>query len=93
MIPNLKLRDLVVKTAEENNIPFHLTYMERGATDGGRIQMIRSGVPSVVIGPPIRYIHSHNGILHRGDYDASVKLIVELIKKLDKKTVASLIED
>lgn len=93
MIPNLKLRDLVVKTAEEKKIPYYLTTMEGGATDGGRIHMTRAGVPSVVIGPPVRYIHSHNGIMNRTDYDNTVKLICEVIKKLDRKTVTSLTKD
>ena len=34
-----------------------------------------------------RYIHSHSSILHRDDYDNAVKLIVEVIKKLDRDTV------
>lgn len=92
MIPNIKLRDLVFKVAEKKDIPFHVTYMERGATDGGRIHISRLGVPTVVIGPPVRYIHSHNGILNRDDYDNTVKLIAEVIKKLDAKTVKSLTE-
>lgn len=92
MIPNIKLRNLVIKTAEEKKIPYHLSYMERGATDGGRIHVSRSGVPSIVIGLPVRYIHSHNSILNRDDYDNNIKLILEVIKKLDKKTVMSLTE-
>lgn len=92
MIPNLKLRDLVVKTAEEKKIPFHLTSMAGGATDGGPIHLSRIGVPTIVIGPPVRYIHSHNGILSRSDYDNTVKLIFELMKKLDKKKVAGFTE-
>jgi len=92
MIPNLKLRDLVMKTAEEKKIPYHISYMERGATDGGRIHMSRIGVPSIVIGPPVRYIHSHNSILCRDDYDNTIKLVFEVIKKLDRKTVKSLTE-
>ncbi|MBN1213497.1 MAG: M42 family metallopeptidase [candidate division Zixibacteria bacterium] len=92
MIPNLKLRDLVVKTAEEKKIPFHLTSMTGGATDGGPIHLSRIGVPTIVIGPPVRYIHSHNGILSRTDYDNTVKLVFELTKKLDKKNVAGFTE-
>ena len=92
MIPNLKLRDLVVTTAEKNKIKYHLTTMEKGATDGGRVHLSRLGVPSVVIGPPTRYIHSHNSMMCRKDYDSVVKLIVELVKKLDQKTVAGLTE-
>ena len=45
-----------------------------------------------MIGPPVRYIHSHNGILHRDDYDNTVKLVTELIKKLDAKTVKGFTE-
>lgn len=93
MIPNIKLRDLVIETAEEKKIPYNVTYMDRGGTDGGRIHLQRYGVPSVVIGPPIRYIHSNNGILSKKDYDNTVKLYCEVIKKLDKKTVASLTKD
>ncbi|MCP4685692.1 MAG: M42 family metallopeptidase, partial [bacterium] len=92
MIPNLGLRDLVIKTAEKAKIPYHLTYMEGGATDGGQIHINRVGVPSIVIGPPVRYIHSHNSILHRSDYDNTVKLIIEVVKKLDARTVKSFTE-
>jgi len=92
MIPNIKLRDLLIETAEQKKIPYHLSNLERGGTDGGRIHISRAGVPSVVIGPPVRYIHSHNGIMNRTDYDNTIKLIAEVIKKLDKKTVDSLAE-
>lgn len=92
MIPNLGLRDLVIKTAETAKIPFHLTYMAGGATDGGQIHLSRIGVPTIVIGPAVRYIHSHNSVLNRTDYDNTVKLIVEVIKKLDAKTVKSFTE-
>jgi len=90
MIPNLRLRQLVIKTAEEKKIPFHLAALVRGATDGGAIHLSRSGVPSIFIGIETRYIHSHNSIIYRKDYDNVVKLTTALIKKLNKKTVDSL---
>lgn len=34
-----------------------------------------------------RYIHSHAAMLHRDDYENAVKLIVEVIKRLDKDAV------
>ncbi len=92
MIPNVAFRDLVVKTAEEKKIPFHLSVMERGAGDGGPVHLSRLGVPTIYLGAPVRYIHAHNGIMNRTDYDNTVKLIVEVIKKLDKKTVQSFTE-
>lgn len=92
MIPNIKLRDLVTDMAKTKKIPFHMSYMERGATDGGRIHLNRLGVPTVVIGPAVRYIHSHNSIMYRKDYDNTIKLVAEVIKKLDGKTAKGLTE-
>ncbi len=92
MIPNVKLRKMVMSVAEANKIKYHLSSMERGGTDGAKIHMSRIGVPSIVIGPPTRYFHSHNSVLYRKDYDAVIKLIVELMKKLDQKTVRSFTE-
>jgi putative aminopeptidase FrvX len=90
MIPNRRLRDLVVDTANEKKIPFHFAAIDRGGTDGGRIHISRGGVPCIYMGVATRYIHSHTGIIHKGDFENLVKLIVEVIKKLDKKTVESL---
>lgn len=92
MIPNLKLRDLVINTAVEMEIPYQLSVMERGGTDAGAIHVTMQGVPSIVMGVPCRYIHSHAGIINRGDYDKTVKLLVGIIKKLDEQTVQTLIQ-
>ena len=92
MIPNVGLKEFVIKTATGGRIPYHLTTMDRGGTDGGRVHVSRAGVPSIVIGAPVRYIHSHNGILCRTDYDNTIKLIAEVIRKLDAKTVKSFTE-
>ncbi|MBI4720599.1 MAG: hypothetical protein HY770_05160 [Chitinivibrionia bacterium] len=65
---------------------------ERGGGDGGVIHKSRLGVPTIYIGAPTRYIHTHNAIMNRSDYDNTVKLLVEVIKVLDEKTVNSFTE-
>ena len=92
MIPNLKLRDLLLTVAKENNIPVQLSAIEAGATDGGAIHLHGIGVPTVVIGVAARHIHSHSSIIHRDDYDHALKLLVALIGRLDAATVAHLTE-
>lgn len=37
---------------------------------------------------PTRYTHAHNGIINRADFDRTVDLVFELVKKLDGDTVA-----
>jgi endoglucanase len=90
MIPNLKLRDLVIDTAKECNIPLQIFAMEGGATDGGPIHLHKSGVPTVVLAVPTRHIHSHNAILHRDDFDRTVKLLARVIQMLNSRAVANL---
>lgn len=90
MIPNQRLRQLTIKTAEADKIPYHLSSLARGGQDGGSFHVSRSGVPTIFICIETRYIHSHNSIIYRKDYDNVVRLATALIKKLDKKTVESL---
>jgi endoglucanase len=92
MIPNLRLRDLFVETAEKLQIPYQFDFLERGGTDSGAIHLHRRGVPNLVLAVPTRHIHSHAGIMHRGDYDHAVRLVTEVIKRLDEETVATLTE-
>lgn len=87
MIPNQPLKELVWQTAKEAKIPLQLSQVAKGGTDAGRIHLDRAGCPSVVISVPTRHIHSHVGFFSLEDAENAVKLIVELLKKLDKKTV------
>ncbi len=89
-IPNRALMDLVIDTAKKAKIPLQFESVERGGTDAGRIHVNAEGVPSLSMGVPARYIHSHVSIIDRRDFEATVKLLVALVKRLDKKTVASL---
>jgi endoglucanase len=89
-IPNRGLLDLVIDTAKKIKVPLQFESVERGGTDAGRIHVTGQGVPSISMGVPARYIHSHVSMIDRRDFDATVKLLVALVKRLDKKTVASL---
>ena len=87
MISHKGVRNLVVATAEEKNIPFQYSSMAGGGTDSGAIHISQDGVPALSITIATRYIHSHAAMLHRDDFDNAVKLIVEVIKKLDSEKV------
>jgi len=89
MIPNQPLKEFVIKTAEEIGVPLQLSQVARGGTDAGRIHLNRVGCPSVVISVPTRHIHSHVGLLSLEDVENAVKLIIELVKRLDRETVES----
>lgn len=90
MISHKGLRDFVTDTADEHNIPYQFDAMVGGGTDSGAIHLTANGVPALSITVATRYIHTHAAILHRDDYENTVKLIVEVIKKLDSETVAKI---
>ncbi len=90
MIPNTRLRDFVIDVAEEKQIPYHLTSV-RGGYDTGRIHLHNIGVPSLAIGIPARYIHSHAGIIAEDDVNSAVQLLSEVVLRLDQEKVNELL--
>lgn len=87
MIPNQPLKEFIIKTAKETGMPLQLSQVAAGGTDAGRIHLNRAGCPSAVISVPTRHIHSHVGLLSLDDLENAVNLVIELVKRLDKKTV------
>jgi endoglucanase len=90
MLPNLKLRDLVVDAAQSLSIPLQFEVLAGYGEDGAEMQRSHSGAPAINISVPVRYLHSHNGVIHRSDFDRAVALVKEVVRRLDGPTVASL---
>ena len=87
LIGHVGLREAVLDVAKEHNIPYQLDYLVRGGTDAGAISLVHDGAPAMSFCIATRYIRSHTSILHKDDYENAVKLIVEVIKKLDRNLV------
>lgn len=82
---NPRLFKLFVDTAKELEIPIQIR-AARGptGTDARIIQMTRSGVATGLIGIPNRYMHTMSEVVHLDDLDATVRLLVAVIKKITK---------
>lgn len=92
IIVNKKLAKFVVDTAKENDITHQVAVRVSGGTDARQIHLHRSGVPTIIISVPARYIHSHVGMMSLDDYENSLKLLIELMKNLDAETVNSFVD-
>ena len=90
MLPNLKLRDLLIDVAKENEIPVQFDVLSGYGEDGAEMQRSRGGVPTINIAVPTRYLHSHYGIISRKDFDRTVDLVTAVIQRLDASTVERL---
>lgn len=81
------VREFVTDTADEQGIPYQLDTVARGGTDSGSIHLTANGVPALSITIATRYIHTSASIIHRDDFENAVKLVTEVIKRLDADKV------
>ena len=90
MIPNVKFRDFVADLADSEDIPLQFEVLSGYGEDGAMMQRAHGGAPSINITVPTRYLHNHNGVLHRDDFDRAVDLVEHIIRRLDPATVERL---
>jgi endoglucanase len=83
MIVNPKLGEYVIETAKQHQIPYQIAVRQSGGTDGGSIHQVNAGVPSIVLGVPARYVHSHVSIINIDDYTATLELVNHLVSRID----------
>lgn len=87
MITSPRFQRFALDLAQECGIPVQESVRKGGGTNGGITHTAQYGIPTIVIGVPVRYAHSSYGILAYQDYDHAVKLAVEIIHKLNRETV------
>ena len=90
MLPNLRLRDLCADVAADLDIPLQFNVLAGYGQDGAEMQKAGAGAPSVNIAVPTRYLHSHNGVIHRDDFASAVRLVTELVRRLTSEAIALL---
>lgn len=90
LVPNPALRDLVADTAQDEGIAIQWDALTGGGTDAGRMQFAGSGVPSLFIGFPARYIHSAASIVHQDDLENAARLMAAVIRRLDRSAADAL---
>jgi len=78
------LVDLLIETARQEDIPYQFKEPGMGGTDAGIIHITRSGIPSVAVSVPSRYIHGPVSVLSLNDLEHTVALVKAAIKRLDK---------
>jgi len=79
------LRELIVSTAEENEIPFQRLASSRfTGTDTDAFAYSNGGVPSALISLALRYMHTTVEMVHRDDVENVIELIYQSLLKIEK---------
>ncbi len=81
---NPVLFDLLLQTAREEQIPLQFMGAPRSTgTDANVMQMSRAGVATALIQIPLRYMHSPVEVLSLADIEATIRLLVALMPRLE----------
>ena len=86
MITHPRFQRYAVELARANGIPVQESVRSGGGTNSGPVH--QEGVPCIVIGIPVRYIHSHHCWCTAHDYEAAVELAVKICENVDEKVLA-----
>lgn len=89
MITNPRFQRFALDLAEELNIPCQESVRSGGGTNGAMLHVSNHGTPTIIIGVPVRYIHSHHGFTTYEDFHNSVKLAVAIVNRLNQEIIDS----
>jgi endoglucanase len=82
MIPNENLKQTVIDVAGDMKIPLQFNLQPGYGEDGAEMQKAFAGTPAVNLTVPVRYLHTHYGVIDRKDFDALVDLLTALVYEL-----------
>ncbi len=82
LITHPQVKKLLISTAEEEGIPYQLEVSDGGTTDASSIHLTREGIPTGVISPASRYIHTPVSVVNLDDVENAVKLILAVLKRI-----------
>lgn len=83
MITHPRFARFACDVAESMGIPFQEAVRSGGGTNGAPIHLSNQGIPTIVIGTPVRYIHTHNCICKLQDFENAIKWALEIVKRID----------
>ncbi len=88
MITNPRFQRFALTVAEKYDIPVQESVRKGGGTNAGEIHNRRHGVPTIVIGVPVRYIHTPHCYCTLEDAQNAIALAKHMIAELDAETIA-----
>ena len=91
LLANATLLEFVLSVAEENDIPCQLaTIGGNTASNTVATTAYMHDVPSLCLGVPLRYAHSHNSLMCLRDYQLTLSLLLHLLQRLDEHTLMAI---
>ena len=85
LIVHKTMKELLIRLAKENKIPYQLEVFPGIGTDGGAVNYANKGIPTGVLSIPSRYAHSPVEVVDVGDLEATKELVKAFILNLHEQ--------
>ena len=89
MITNPRFAQFALDVAEQAGIKHQEAVRSSGGTDGAKVHLSNLGVPTIVLGMPVRYAHTPHCFASLEDYRNAVRWCLEIVRKLDGSVIES----
>jgi len=89
MITNPRFQRFALDIAQKHDIPVQTAVRTGGATNAGAIHLAGGGVPSIVIGVPVRYAHTHYSVASLDDLRGAIALGIAILDELNQEIIDS----
>ena len=80
MLANPCINGWLKAMAKKKKIPLQYEVSSFGTTDALSISVSQGGVPTAVVGVPIRNLHSATGVVNLNDVKHAIQLLAGLLK-------------
>jgi len=92
---DIYIADEMIRIAEEKGIPFQLSARPQatGGTNASRARFVGSGIRTILLGIPCRYMHTPVEMCDLRDVKAAIRLIVEYVKNISNHGITDSITE
>ena len=89
LVCNPRFQRFVLDLAREKGLPVQESVRSGGGNNAAAVQTEHLGAPAVVAGVPVRYVHAPNCMATGFDLEATVQVVIEILKTLTPEKIAS----
>lgn len=76
-----------IDIAKKNDIKFQEAVRSGGGNNGSVITLHDRGIPTITLGIPVRYIHTHHAIAALEDFNLTIQWCSEILKHLTREVI------
>ena len=89
LVCNPRFQRFVLNLAHEKGLPVQESVRSGGGNNAAAVQTEHLGAAAVVAGVPVRYVHAPNCMATGFDLEATVQVVIEILKTLTPERIAS----